>query len=163
MSVSGRKSEASKLKSEKVKYAAFEAIFQNLKLKTTKGTQLNFKKVKQPIVLLNFWASWCLPCVSEFSSLNKFIQMLPKDKVLVVGINNDDESPKKAIKKTESKYNLGFESFSDSDSSVTSRFYISKIPASIIFYKGKVVHFTNEEFDFVDDNFIIKIKKLLKK
>lgn len=162
MSMSGRESGASKIKSEKTKYAAFETVFQGLKLKTTKGTKINFKEVKQPIVLLNFWASWCMPCISEFGTLKKFVKMFPKDKVLVVGINNDDENPKKSIKKTEKEYSLNFESYSDSESELTSQFFISKIPASIVFHKGKVVHFTNEEFDFVNDNFILKIKKLLK-
>lgn len=162
MSMSGRELGATKLKSEKTKYSAFETVFQDLKLKTTKGTSINFSKVKQPIVLLNFWASWCMPCISEFGTLKKFVDKFPKEQILVIGINNDDEKPKKAIIKTEKEYKLNFESYSDNGSSLTSRFFISKIPASIVFYKGKVVHFTNEEFNFMDDNFILKIKKLLK-
>lgn len=163
MSISGRKSDASKLESNKTKYAAFEAVFQKLKLKTTHGTKLKLSEVKQPIVLLNFWASWCLPCVQEFSSLNKFISNFPKDQVLVVGINNDDESPLKSIKKTEKEYNLAFESYSDHNSQITSSFFISKIPVSIAFYKGKVIHYSNEEFNFMDENFLLKVKKLIQK
>lgn len=162
MAMTGRESGATKIKEEKSKYAAFESVFQNLKIKTTKSTELVFKDVKQPLVLLNFWASWCMPCITEFGSLKKLVDTFPKDKLLVVGINNDDEKPLKAIKKTEKEYNLNFDSYSDAGSTLTSKFYISKIPATIVFYKGKVVHFTNEETNFVADDFVAKLKKLIK-
>jgi thiol-disulfide isomerase/thioredoxin len=161
MSISGRKSDASKVETEKTKYGAFESVFQKLEVKTTKGTKIKFKEVKQPIVLINFWASWCMPCISEFSSLTKFVDMFPKDQVLVVGINNDDENPLKAIKKTEKNHNLNFESYSDNDSSLTASFFISKIPATIVYHKGKVVFFSNEETNFIAEDFVVKIKKLL--
>ena len=162
MAITGRESNATKIKEEKTKYAAFESVFQKLNLKTTKGTEINLAELKRPIVLLNFWASWCLPCIAEFKSLNKFMEMFPKDQVLVLGINNDDEAPAKSILKTEKEYNLKFESCIDKENVITGQFFISKIPASIVFYNGKVVHFSNEEFNFMDDNFILKIKKLIK-
>lgn len=161
MVMNGRKLEASKIKEEKSKYSAFETQFQKIQLKTTKGTEYKLDKVKQPVVILNFWASWCLPCLQEFQSLTKFVDTLPKDKVLVIGINNDDENPKKSIIKTEKEYKLNFESVSDFDSSITGQFYISKIPASIVFYNGSVIQFTNQEMDFMNDEFVMKIKKLI--
>lgn len=162
MTISGKESAANKIKDEKVKYSAFESVFSKMSVKTTKGTKIKMAKVKQPIVLLNFWASWCMPCISEFKTLKKFRDEFSADEVLILGVNNDDENPKKAIKKTEKDYQLNFESVVDIDSQLTSEFFISNIPASIVFHKGKVIHFTNEEFNFMDDNFILKIKKLLK-
>lgn len=162
MSITGRESGASKIEEDKVKYSAFESVYSKLKIKTTKGTKIDFSKIKQDVVLINFWASWCMPCIAEFKTLKKFRDEFPEDKVLVVGINNDDENPQKAVKKTEKKYKLNFESVIDYDSETTSEFNISKIPASIVFYKGKVVHYTNEEFNFMDDDFLLKIKKLVK-
>ncbi|MEX0799032.1 MAG: hypothetical protein WD025_06290, partial [Bacteriovoracaceae bacterium] len=49
---------------------------------------------------------------------------------------------------------LNFESMIDLDGSVAKDFFISEIPASIVFHKGKVVHFENREFDFMSKKFL---------
>lgn len=163
MAFNGQELGASKLDSLKTKYNAFESVFSQLELKTTQGTKIDFSSIEQPVVLLNFWASWCMPCLTEFESLKKFVDKFPKEKVLVVGINNDDEEPKKSIIKTEKEYNLNFESYSDQSSELTTKFFISKIPATIVFHKGKVIHYSNEESDFMDEDFLRLINKHINK
>ena len=160
MSLSGRVSNASKIGEEKSIYSLFESNFQKLDLKTSQNTQIKMSEIKQPIIILNFWASWCLPCVAEFKSLNKLIEQFSNTELLVLGINNDDENPVKAVKKMEDKYSLKFESVIDD--TLASKFMISRIPASIVFYRGKVIHYVNEEFDFSSDTFVQKLKKALK-
>ena len=162
MAINGQDSKASKVGKSLSKYSVYESKFSKTKFETTKKSKINLIKQKQPIIVLNFWASWCQPCLSEFQTLKKFVNEFSKDEVLVIGINNDDENPKKAIKKTEKDLKLNFESVIDSSSTVTSSFLVEKIPASIVFYNGKVIHYVNEEFDFMNSKFIYKIKNLLK-
>lgn len=162
MALNGQQSNAEKVDREKAKYSVYEEVFKKTEIKTTKNSIYNLAKVKQPIVLLNFWASWCQPCLSEFATLKKLIGEFDKDELLVIGINNDDENPKKAIIKTEKDLKLNFESMIDIDNKITSSFLIEKIPGSIVFFKGKVIHFENEEFDFMNEKFIYKLKQLLK-
>lgn len=162
MAVNGQKSTASKVDTKKAKYSVYENAFSKTKFTTTKKTKINLVEQKHPIIVLNFWASWCQPCLSEFATLTKFVDLFPKDKVLVIGINNDDENPKKAIRKVEKDLKLNFESMIDKDSEVTGSFLVEKIPASIVFHNGKVIHYVNEEFDFMNSKFTHKIKMLLK-
>lgn len=135
-------------------YILAENLFKELTLTTTKGNKIKLSEHTDKIVILNFWASWCRPCLSEFESLKKLIEKFPKEKILVIGINNDEEEPLKAVKKIEKKLNLNFESVVDTSSITTTKFQISAIPASIIFNKGKVIHFVNKEFNFLDSRFI---------
>lgn len=161
MVVHGQKLTANKIEDSVERYSVFENEFSKLNLKTTKGNVFNAKDEKSPIVVLNFWASWCTPCIKEFSSLNKLIEKYP-GKVKVIGINNDDEAAKKKIKKMEKEYSLLFESTADTAGSVASAFNIKRIPAALVLHKGKVIHFSNEEFDFMDKKFLAKIDSKLK-
>lgn len=161
MSIHGTSSSASGIGIANEKAQAYQAKFDELKLETTKGSKHDFSNLSQPIVILNFWASWCRPCLSEFETLKKFVKKFGPDKVLVVGINNDATDTLKAIKKIEDKLELNFESVADSDSKIAEDFFINEIPSSIVFHKGKVIHFENREFDFMDKKFLALIEKKL--
>jgi peroxiredoxin len=43
------------------------------------------------IVILNFWATWCPPCIEEMPSLVQLQKQLP-DKVTVLGVSVDDDN-----------------------------------------------------------------------
>ena len=136
----------------------FDQKLKSIDIKTTQDTHLKMSDVKQPIVILNFWASWCGPCIGEFKSLNYLIEKVGKDKILVLGINNDEESPLKKIKEIERKHDLKFESVMDEKESFTEKFMVSRIPTSIIFINKKFYKMIPESFDFSDKNFIKEIK-----
>jgi cytochrome c biogenesis protein CcmG/thiol:disulfide interchange protein DsbE len=41
------------------------------------------------IVILNFWASWCAPCLEEFPSLIDLQKQMPQ--IVVIGVDFDDD------------------------------------------------------------------------
>ena len=153
MAVDGVSSSASKLKPEQEKQALYENLYKNLKLELSDGKTYELTKVTEPLVLLNFWASWCAPCMKEFKTLTK-LKNKYGDKILIVGINNDEDDQKNAIKKTEERNKLNFSSYADNNSNMTSAFMISSIPATIVFYKGKYIYAHYEEMNFLDSDFI---------
>jgi thiol-disulfide isomerase/thioredoxin len=154
-------SKAGQFGKSKEKFGLYENLYQELELKTTKGSTFKLKEQKSPVVILNFWASWCQPCLKEFASLTEFKKKYPDEKVLVIGINNDEENQKKLITKTEKKYNLNFESVQDTNSTITSRFLISEIPVSIIYSNGKVMDVTYGETEFTSKDFTSQIDQVL--
>ena len=40
-------------------------------LRTANNTQINFNQSENKVVLINFWATWCPPCVAEMLELQK--------------------------------------------------------------------------------------------
>lgn len=159
MSLYGTGTSASDVQLDEQKAQSYENLFATLELKTSKGKLIKLSDAKQPIVILNFWASWCRPCISEFETLKKMIDHFGKYKVLVIGINNDTDNPSVAVKKVEKKLNLNFDSVLDEGGTVTGRFNITEIPASIIFHNGKAIMFHNKEFDFMQKEFLSFIEK----
>jgi thiol-disulfide isomerase/thioredoxin len=59
-------------------------------LKDIGGREVSLTKFKGKLVVLNFWASWCDPCVSEFPSLLKMIDHFKGD-VILLGVSADYE------------------------------------------------------------------------
>lgn len=152
---------AGQVESDKQKHSVYESAFQGLKLTTTKSTIVELKNEKTPIIVLNFWATWCLPCLKEFPGLVKF-QEKYKGKVKVIGINGDQEDPLKNIQKIEDKYKLNFESVMDADSKISDKFLINTYPVSIIFHRGKVIYVNKKIHDFMDASFLSIIDDALK-
>lgn len=143
-------STANVVKISKQKNALYEQLFREISLKTTDGKRYKLSDIKAKTIILNFWASWCTPCLKEFPSLVSLIEKFDEEKLVVIGINNDDEKPLKKIDKTREEYKLNFPSISDADGTVTSKFLISDIPVSIIFHDGKVYEVSKGEKDFLD-------------
>jgi len=64
-----------------------------------KAPAFRFSDGKQPIgldafkgkyVLVNFWATWCKPCVTEMPSLDRLASRLQKKGVVVIAISQDE-------------------------------------------------------------------------
>jgi len=53
------------------------------------GTRVSLSAYRGKIVLLNFWASWCPPCVRELPALDRLQQRLGGEQFAVVAISLD--------------------------------------------------------------------------
>lgn len=161
MLINGQDLYASKVKKNNSLYKSFETKFKTIETISTKGNKVALKDVDKPIVIVNFWASWCRPCLTEFKSLNKFVEKYG-EKAFVLGINNDSEDALKEVAKIEKKYKLKFDSINDLDGKYSEMFNITSIPTSIVFHNGKVLEVINKETDFMSKSFVDKIAEKLK-
>ncbi len=62
----------------------------NWELERTNDEVFNFNSLNNKVVLINFWATWCPPCVAEMPSLNTLYQSYG-DRVEFMFVAHDDK------------------------------------------------------------------------
>lgn len=53
------------------------------------GAPVSLARFRGQVVLLNFWATWCAPCVEEMPSLNRLSSRFAADGLAVVALSQD--------------------------------------------------------------------------
>lgn len=61
----------------------------NWKLKAEDNSVFNFEETRGKVVLINFWATWCPPCIAEMPNMQLLYNDY-KDKVEFVFVSNED-------------------------------------------------------------------------
>lgn len=62
----------------------------DVEFQTLTGTRVHLKDLQGQVVLLNFWATWCIPCREEIPELNKLQQELQAQGLKVIGASTED-------------------------------------------------------------------------
>jgi len=55
------------------------------------GKSMHLKDLRGKVVVLDFWASWCPPCVDEAPSLNRLQKYIEPRNALVLGVAADED------------------------------------------------------------------------
>ena len=74
------------------------------------GTPLSTAAWKGKVVVLNYWATWCIPCRQEIPEFNRMQEELHGKGVEVVGISMDEdgaEAVKPFLRQMPMKYTVG--------------------------------------------------------
>jgi cytochrome c biogenesis protein CcmG, thiol:disulfide interchange protein DsbE len=64
-------------------------LMPNFTWKDSTGVLRSFSELRGKVVLVNFWATWCVPCLAEMPALRDIAVDFAKDSVVVIGISVD--------------------------------------------------------------------------
>lgn len=107
-------------------------------LKDSKGKKYESKDFLGKIILIDFWGTWCAPCIEELPKIKSISKFFPKDQVQVIGISCFDEKGRfqKVLKSKGIEYLNLIEG-----EEVASKYNINLYPSVFIIGKtGKVLY-----------------------
>ena len=85
------------------------------------------------VLVLNFWASWCPPCVEETPALNQMAQQVPAQ-VAVLGISIDQDPV--AYRAFLARYHIHYLTGRDPSEAIMHRYGTVQIPETYIIGPG---------------------------
>jgi len=132
----------------------------NFSITTEKGKTVSVSDFGGKVLVLNFWATWCPPCVQEMPSLNQFAATM-KDKgvvVLAVSIDKNEKAYKTFLQRTRPAFETAF----DPDANISSEYGTFKWPEAYVIDKtGKVTQKLISNQDWMDPQIVNGIKAML--
>ncbi|MDX1676433.1 TlpA disulfide reductase family protein [Arsukibacterium sp.] len=118
--------------------AESQAAAPDFTLKALTGVNLRLAEQRGDIIVLNFWASWCGPCLQEMPALDKLASKYQPLGVQIWGVNVEADST--AAQKYLSKTRVEFPILFDTENSVSERYQVQAMPTTVIINKDGNVH-----------------------
>jgi peroxiredoxin len=107
------------------------------------------------VIILNFFATWCGPCVSEIPELNRYYDERKADGVVILGIdvNEQEHVVRPFVRRERIAYPVGL----DSSGAVAELYDVSSVPTTVVIgldgtislYDSGAVSNANIAFDYV--------------
>jgi thiol-disulfide isomerase/thioredoxin len=99
-------------------------------LTTLEGIPASLSDLEGSVVLVNLWATWCLPCRGEMPILQNFYQTHQKDGFILLGINQEES--RDVVEQFIDEYGLTFPIWLDPDSLSQNEFHTTYLPSSYV-------------------------------
>jgi peroxiredoxin len=133
-------------------HAAGEDLFKKLKIERPEtkilapdftlddpsGKQVSLSTLRGKVIFLNFWATWCPPCVQEMPTMEKLHQELGPKGLMVLAIDYREDA--KDVKEFFKRHKLTFTALLDFDAKVAESYQAWGLPMTVIVNKrGEIV------------------------
>ena len=120
------------------------------------GKSMPFKELSKgkKVIVVNFWATWCGPCVAEMPSLVE-LQRKYASKGLQLLLVSMDENARDVVPLALTRFKIEFPTYFDEEQKLTDQFAVSALPKSYIFDgNGKVLDVVVGDRDWMGSEFL---------
>jgi len=138
----------------------------NVKIKSVKnGKEVEFSSIatgcKDTILVISFFATWCIPCAAELDNINEIYQDKQKEKTFkFIAVAIDDSRTAQRVKPFVNGKGWTFDVYLDLNSDLKRAFEVNDIPHIIIIKNNKIVYQHTGYVAGGEDELFEKIKSL---
>jgi peroxiredoxin len=133
------------------------------KVTTDSGRTITATDFGGKLLVLNFWASWCPPCIEETPSLDVFTRKMAPEGVVVLGVSVDKNEP--MYHRFLNHFQPAYEVSRDPEANISTSYGTFVFPETyVIDRSGKVVQKIigePEKGDWTDPELIARIRRFL--
>lgn len=127
---------------------------------THTGRQITQTNFGGKLLVLNFWATWCAPCIEEMPSLNQFARELAPAGVVVLGVSIDKNES--AYKRFLQQHKVSFLAARDENADIPTEYGTFRWPETyVIDRSGKVVIKHVGPRNWMDPAIVQEVKSVL--
>jgi peroxiredoxin len=110
---------------------------------TLAGDTVRLEDLREEVVLVNVWATWCRPCVREMPALQRLHEAMASEGLRVVAVNVDNADfgadPPAMVRSFVSEHGLTFDILLDPANRIESVFQVAGLPMTfVIDRKGRI-------------------------
>lgn len=129
-------------------------------IRTDNGLTVSPASFGGRLLVLNFWATWCPPCIEEMPSLDQMQQQLKDSGVVVLGISVDEDEA--AYRRFLERTPVSFLTARDPDARISSLYGTYRYPETyVINQQGKVVQKIIGPTEWTDERMLAYLRSLL--
>ena len=113
---------------------------------------VNFNSLKgSKLTVIDFWATWCKPCVSAIPKIEAIFQMYKDSGVHVIGINIDSPRNLSKVLPFSESQGITYPILLDSDQTVMRDMNVTNFPTLLIVDSNNKVVYTHEGYQPGDE------------
>ena len=103
------------------------------------GDAIDLEEFRGNVVLVDFWATWCAPCVTEMPELRKLNDELAESKFTIIGVSADTD--KKQLSQFIKEHDLQWPIIFDRDSVLQKRWQSLSLPSYYVLDEKCIVRY----------------------
>ena len=144
---------------------AQETNFSSIKLKSISGKTVDFADLaassKDTMVVISFWATWCVPCITELETINDELEEKQAIRPFkFIGVSIDDSRTSQRVKPFIKGKGWKFEVLMDINSELKRALNITDVPHVLILKDNKIAYRHTGYIAGEEDNLFEIIKNL---
>ncbi|HXQ27139.1 MAG TPA: redoxin domain-containing protein [Candidatus Acidoferrales bacterium] len=110
--------------------SADEALAPEFKVQTLDGEEISLEQLAGKIVVMDFWATWCPPCVSSVPELKALTKKYPSSKLVLISFSADNDE--QAWRQFISKKDMEWPQYWDHDGRIRAAFGVQAFPTYLV-------------------------------
>jgi len=130
--------------------------FLETRLKNTDGQQSSILKEagENEIIILDFWATWCKPCVKSIPKISELHQAYKDKGVSFIGINTDSPRNIAKVRPFVKTHGIKYPVLMDSQQELMNELLINVFPTLLIINSEGKILYSHRGFSNGDENLI---------